>query len=134
VLKRAATARNEIRGLLYSLNAVVDHDGDRAHGDGEYRHADQDGPNTSTAIADDGAKHEPIWAGGSRSVKLASALTLTPPNRMLARTDSLMIGAMGFSPEPERRPGIVVGRRHCIRLGASDSVLVAVTQNITHDG
>jgi hypothetical protein len=39
-------------------HAVVDRGGDHHHGDGEYRHADEDGPDASTAIADDGAKHE----------------------------------------------------------------------------
>jgi hypothetical protein len=40
------------------MKAIVDHDGDRARGDGECRHADEDGPDASTAIVDDGAKHE----------------------------------------------------------------------------
>jgi hypothetical protein len=40
----------------HSLDAVVDHDGDHAHGDRDDRHADQNGPDPSKA---NGANHEP---------------------------------------------------------------------------
>jgi hypothetical protein len=56
-LARFATSPHP-RPASESLHAVVDRGGDHHHGDGEYRHADEDGPDASTAIADDGAKHE----------------------------------------------------------------------------
>jgi hypothetical protein len=60
MLKRAATPRSEIRRLLYSLDAVVDHDGNHARGDRDHRHADQEGPDPSKA---NGANHERDLAG-----------------------------------------------------------------------
>ena len=53
----AVGAGNEFKGFPKSPNAVVDHDGDRADGDGECGHADQDGPDAPKAIVDDGSNH-----------------------------------------------------------------------------
>src|SRR6516162_10289253 len=47
-----------------SLDAVVDHDGGHAHGDGNDRHADQNGPDPSKAY---GANHEHYFGGTSWS-------------------------------------------------------------------
>jgi hypothetical protein len=54
-LTPAEEGQNELVVFSESLDAVVDHDGDHAHGYGDNRHADQDGPDTSKA---NGAKHE----------------------------------------------------------------------------
>ena len=43
---------------MESLDAVVDHGGDDDHGDGEYRHPDQDGPDATDTIVGDSANHE----------------------------------------------------------------------------
>ena len=48
-------ARKGIPRRSELLNAVVDHDGDQAHSEGDHRHADQDGPDASKANC---AKHE----------------------------------------------------------------------------
>jgi hypothetical protein len=40
------------------MDAVMDHDGDHLHCDGEHRHPDQDGSLPTQAVVDDGANHE----------------------------------------------------------------------------
>ena len=50
--------KTNFRGFHESLDAVVDHDGDRADGDGECGHAGQDGPDAPKAIVDDRSNDE----------------------------------------------------------------------------
>ena len=57
-------ARADSEQSASPASAVVDHDGDYDHGDGEYRHADQDSPDAPRAVVDDGAKVTGvIWKG-----------------------------------------------------------------------
>jgi hypothetical protein len=58
-----AQARLRVRFLNVSKhfsespNAVVDHDGDHLNGDSKCRHPDQDDPDPSEAVFEDGANH-----------------------------------------------------------------------------
>ena len=54
-------------GFSESLHAVVDHDGDHAHGDGQSRHPGEDRPDAANAI-DDGANHRTDFDGSSGAV------------------------------------------------------------------
>ena len=63
----------------------MDHDGDRADGDGECGHADQDGPDAPKAIVDDGWNHERNLGGmacvASRSRFVLIVLSFGPLQR-----------------------------------------------------
>jgi|HubBroStandDraft_6_1064221.scaffolds.fasta_scaffold949638_2 hypothetical protein len=54
---------NESTRFSKSVDAIVDRDSDHDHGDGDDRHPDQDGPDASEAVVNDGAYHEPNFRG-----------------------------------------------------------------------